>query len=74
MSTSLLYHGNGVRGYRYARTKYPPGGVFVIGRKAETCRCTAWGSANVWGETIEVLQTRSCAGSRLPGDSHVISG
>ena len=31
MSTSLLYHGFGVRGYRYVRTEYVAGGVvFVI--------------------------------------------
>ena len=27
MSTSLLYHGFGIRGYRYVRTEYIEGGV-----------------------------------------------
>ena len=32
MSTSLLYHGFGVRDYRYVRTQYVGGGVvFMIG-------------------------------------------
>jgi transposase len=53
MSTSLLYHGFGVRDYDYVRTKYEAGGVvFVIDRKAETCRCVACGSANVWREGV----------------------
>ena len=31
MSTSLLYHGFGIRGYRYVRTEYVEGGiVFTI--------------------------------------------
>jgi len=45
MSTSLLYHGFGVRDYRYVGTKYVRGGmIFTIERKMETCRCTACGS------------------------------
>lgn len=48
MSTSLLYHGFGIRGYRYVRTEYVEGGVvFAIAQDAETCRCTECGSANV---------------------------
>jgi len=55
MSTSLLYHGFGVRDYRYVRTKYIPGGVvFTIERRAETCRCVACGSENVWREGVVV--------------------
>ncbi len=53
MSTSLLYHAFAIRGYRYVRTKYPSGGVvFVIERRAETCRCVACGSANVWRQGV----------------------
>jgi len=49
MSTSLLYHGFGVRDYRYVSTRYVPGGmVLVIERKPETYRCAACGSRNVW--------------------------
>src|SRR6267142_817561 len=48
MSTSLLYHGFGIRGYRYVATKYVGGAVvFRIGQDLSTCRCSACGSANV---------------------------
>ena len=42
MSTSLLYHGFGIRGYRYVRTEYVEGGVvFTIVQEPKTCRCPA---------------------------------
>ena len=48
MSTSMLYRIFGVRAYRYARTKYIPGGmILIIERKVETCCCAACGSLNV---------------------------
>lgn len=48
MSTSLLYHGFGVRGYRYLRTDYVEGRViFSVEQKLEDCRCAACGSADV---------------------------
>lgn len=48
MSTSLLYHGFGIRGYRYVRTDYVEGGVvFTIAQDVKTCRCPACASANV---------------------------
>jgi transposase len=48
MSTSLLYHGFGVRGYRYVRTDYVGGRVIVaVEQKLEGCRCAACGSADV---------------------------
>ena len=48
MSTSLLYHGFGVRGYRYVRTEYVAGGVvFTMAQETRTCRCPACGSAGV---------------------------
>ena len=60
MSTSLLYHGFGVRGYRYVRTKYFAGGVmFTIERKAETYRCAACGSENVWRQGVVVRRFRT---------------
>ena len=50
MSTSLLYHAFGVRGYRYVKTKYVGGEViFTIEQPWETCRCSACGSENVIG-------------------------
>jgi transposase len=45
MSTSLLYHGFGVRGYRYARTDYLEGEVvFTIEQDRDRLRCSACGS------------------------------
>ena len=49
MSTSLLYHAYGVRGYRYVRTQYVGGGVrFTVQRTSETCCCALCESKNVW--------------------------
>lgn len=60
MSTSLLYHGFGVRDYGYVRTRYVPGGmVFVIERKPETYRCAACGSQNVWRHGVVVRPFRT---------------
>ncbi|MEN6498390.1 MAG: transposase family protein [Thermoguttaceae bacterium] len=46
MSTSLLYHAFGVRGYRYVRTEYREGGV-VIDQDPSEWRCAACGSRDV---------------------------
>lgn len=44
MSTSLLYHGFGICGYRYVRTEYADGGiVFSIQQAAEELRCPQCG-------------------------------
>src|SRR5262245_34572750 len=50
MSTSLLYHAFGTRGYRYVRTDYTEGQViFTIRQEPDTCRCSACGSADlIW--------------------------
>lgn len=48
MSTSLLYHGFGVVGYRYIRTDYQKGNIiFTIARKQFSVRCPACDSKNV---------------------------
>jgi transposase len=48
MSTSLLYHAFGIRGYQYVRTEYQDGQViFTIHQEPETCRCSACGSRQV---------------------------
>src|SRR5512135_940558 len=48
MSTSLLYHAFGIRGYQYTRTDYHDGQtVFTIHQDPETCRCAACGSPQV---------------------------
>ncbi len=50
MSTSLLYHGFGVRGYRYVKTDYEGGAmIFTIEQRRESYRCPACGSAEVIG-------------------------
>ena len=48
MSTSLLYHAFGIRGYVYSRTQYDNGQViFTIHQEAERYRCSACGSSRV---------------------------
>jgi len=48
MSTSLLYHAFGIRGYQYTRTDYQNGHViFTIHQDQKTCRCAACGSPDV---------------------------
>ena len=60
MSTSLLYHGFGVRGYRYVRTEYVRGSiVMTIERRAETCRCVVCSSENVWRQGWVVRRFRA---------------
>jgi transposase len=48
MSTSLLYHAFGIRGYDYVRTDYQGGEViFTIHQDPDDCRCSACGSRDV---------------------------
>src|SRR5512143_1756911 len=48
MSTRLLYHAFGIRGYQYTRTDYQDGQtIFTIHQEPETCRCSACGSPQV---------------------------
>jgi transposase len=48
MSTSLLYHAFGIRGYDYLRTAYEGGQVrFAIRQRPHTRRCPACGSRDV---------------------------
>src|SRR4051794_15196687 len=48
MSTSLLYHAFGLRGYQYVRTDYQDGQViFTIHQESKTCRCLACGAREV---------------------------
>ena len=48
MSTSLLYHAFGIRGYQYTRTDYQGGQVtFTIHQEPQACRCPACGSRAV---------------------------
>ncbi len=59
MSTSLLYHSFGIRGYDYCRTSYEQGAtIFTIEQKRETLRCSRCGSADVQrrGEVLRRYQ------------------
>jgi transposase len=48
MSTSLLYHAFGIRGYEYVRTDYRDGAtIFTIRQDPADCRCPACGSRDV---------------------------
>lgn len=48
MSTSLLYHRFGIRGYRYVRTEYPKERTrYTITQERERLRCATCGSYNV---------------------------
>jgi len=48
MSTSLLSHAFGIRGYHYTRTEYQGGQViFTVRQKPQGCRCSACGSREV---------------------------
>jgi transposase len=48
MSTSLLYHAFGIRGYRYVRTEYSGGETtFTIEQPAKASKCSACGSRDV---------------------------
>jgi len=68
MSTSWLYHGFGVRGYRYVKTEYVWGGmVITMERPWQACRCVACGSENVWRHGWVVRRFRTVPiGRALP--------
>ena len=60
MSTSLLYHEFGVRGYRYQGTEYVRGGMVMrIERQMNACRCVACGSENVWRQGWVIRRFRT---------------
>jgi transposase len=60
MSTSLLYHGFGVRGYRCMKTEYAEGGVtFTIARPRESYRCPECGSDDVIGRGRNARRLRT---------------
>jgi transposase len=60
MSTSLLYHGFGIRGYSYEKTAYEGGQViFTIRQERGDLRCVACGSERVIRRGFEVRRFRS---------------
>lgn len=67
MSTSLLYHGFGVVGYRYVRTNYREGGIiFTIKRKDFSVRCPACNSKDVIRHGVLPRWLRSLPIGRTP--------
>ena len=65
MSTSLLYHAFGVRGYRYVTTEYVEGGVaFTIEQPRESYHCSVCGAEDVIGrgENLRRFRTVSIGG------------
>lgn len=51
MSTSLLYHAFGLRGYQYVRTSYTEGRVTIcIRQRRDHLRCPHCGSGAVWAQ------------------------
>jgi len=60
MSTSLLYHGFGIRGYRYLKTGYEDGKVvFTIGQERDDLRCAVCGSWRVVRRGFQPRRFRS---------------
>ena len=71
MSTSLLYHGFGIRGYRYVSTNYLEGAVvFSIEQERYTLRCSACGSARLTRHGGETRLFRSLPIGNRP--THVL--
>lgn len=69
MSTSLLYHAWGLRGYRHVRTRYQEGGIcFGIEQASHTFCCANCGSADVVRSGQIVRSFRS-----LPIGPHAVS-
>lgn len=69
MSTGLLYHAWGIRGYRHVRTRYPEGGIcFAIEQAPETFCCSHCGSRQVQKAGQVVRSFRA-----LPIGSHPVS-
>ena len=60
MSTSLLYHAFGVRGYGHRKTEFVEGAaIFTIEQPRESYRCPACGSEDVIGRGQNVRRFRT---------------
>jgi transposase len=60
MSTSLLYHAFGIRGYTYLKSKYEDGKViFSIGQERDDLRCAVCGSRRVVRRGFQSRRFRS---------------
>lgn len=60
MSTSLLYHGFGIRGYPYVKMDFEGGKViFTVRQEADTLRCSSCGSGRVVRRGVYTRRFRS---------------
>ena len=67
MSTSLLYHGWGLRGYTHRATRYQQGEIcFDVEQNPSTFRCSNCGSARVQGSGQVARRLRSLPIGRHP--------
>jgi len=67
MSTSLLYHGWGLRGYRHVATDYIQGAtVFRVRQNDDDLCCGNCGSRNVMRQGVVVRQFRTLPIGRKP--------
>jgi transposase len=67
MSTSLLYHGWGLRGYQYVRTAYEQGMIhFGVEQDPGTFRCSACGSRTVTRSGVVSRRFRSLPIGKTP--------
>ena len=67
MSTSLLYHAFGLRGYRHVRTDFREGGiVFTIDQDMAAWRCSACGSGKVHPKGRVVREFRAVPIGKKP--------
>lgn len=68
MSTSLLYHGFGIRGYEYVKTEYEAGKVnFTVRQKSEDLRCALCGSRHVVRRGTKQRRFRNLPIGKHPG-------
>ena len=67
MSTSLLYHAFGLRGYDYVKTEYTEGAVvFTVRQRPPTCRCPQCGSRELLHHGYEPRSFRTVPIGRKP--------
>lgn len=67
MSTSLLYHGFGLVGYRYVSQSFQEGEVIIkIEQPRERLRCPCCGSEEVWAQGAEERTFRTIPIGRKP--------
>lgn len=67
MSTSLIYHGFGVKGYRYLRTEYGNGCIrFHVEKRPNQQRCAGCGSGEVIRKGRDIREIRTLPIGKRP--------